>query len=283
MSADDLTGPYHEAIRRGFNFARELGSGCRPVHFLVGISEGSGPAAQALQAARRRSLRAAVAAMPAATNSAGYLHMQAQEAARSLAAARGQQPSPEHLLVALIEQGDPEVMAALRLAGLDGAAVRAMALAAIGAAPDEPPLRLPTVTPAGAMDRPALPVADLDQRAWAVLRWRQDHLPLHRVHGPSGAQALRNLERNAAWRLAGRLQLDDDQRFSLLRQHDDAVRRRAGLAGPLPARRILGPRRPAVLNVTAGWGVWLGNRQASLRDRWFRLRTLRDYRDCPQP
>jgi Clp amino terminal domain, pathogenicity island component len=295
MPDDDLTGPYHEAIRRGFNFARELGSGCRPVHFLVGISDGDGPAAHALRAGRGRLLREVVAAMPAATNSAAHLHMPVQEAAGSLAEARGQQPSPEHLLVALVDQGDPEVLAALRLAGLDAAAVRVTALAAIGATADEPPLRLATLTPAGALDRPPLPVADLDPRAWAVLSWRQDHLPLHRVRGSSGAQALSHLERDAAWRLADRLKLDDDQRFSLLHHHAAEVGRRLGRPTVAGARRVLGAqpvavalrrrraRRPAVLKITVGWGAWLGNRRAAMCYRWFRLRTTGDYRGCPQP
>jgi hypothetical protein len=29
--------------------------------------------------------------------------------------------------------------------------------------------------------------------------------------------------------------------------------------------------------------MWFGNRQEGLRDRWFRLRTSRHYRGCPQP
>ncbi len=282
MPDDDLTGAYHEAIRRGFSFARELGSGCRPVHFLVGVSEGDGAAAHALQAARGRSLRAIVAATVTATNSAGYLHVQAQEAARSLARSRRQEPAPEHLLVALIDQGDQEVAAALRLAGLDILAVRGRALAAIGAAAGEPPLPRPAPAPAGTMDRPPLPVADLDPRAWAVLRWRQDHLPVQHVRGRAGAQALGRLEWDAAWRLADRLQLRDDQRFSLLKHHGDQVRQRAGLAGPRPPRKIVLPRHP-VIGVTVGWGAWLGNRQASVRYRWLRLRTLGEYRDCPKP
>lgn len=52
MGDEEFTGPYLEAIRRGFNFARERGQVCGPVHFLVGISEGDGPAAAALIAGR---------------------------------------------------------------------------------------------------------------------------------------------------------------------------------------------------------------------------------------
>jgi hypothetical protein len=59
--------------------------------------------------------------------------MQAQEAATSLAAARDQPVVPEHLLIALLDQGTPEVTGLLSRAGLDPAAVRRAALAAIGA------------------------------------------------------------------------------------------------------------------------------------------------------
>lgn len=167
MSDDDLSGPYAEAMRRGFHLAHQLGSGCRPVHFLVGISEGGGQAAAALDpGGPGRSLRAIVAASPGSAASAGFLHMQAQRAARSFAADRGQQPGPEHLLLALPDQADPEVLAVLSKAGLDRAAVRRSALIAIGGTGEEPPLEPVPLTPAGTLDRPPLPVDDLDARAW---------------------------------------------------------------------------------------------------------------------
>ena len=58
--------------------------------------------------------------------------------------------------------------------------------------------RLPPLTPAGTIDRPPLPVADLHGRAWTALRWRQDHLPLDRVSRRSDLDALSHLERDAA-------------------------------------------------------------------------------------
>ena len=106
--------------------------------------------------------------------------MQAQGAARSLAEARGEHLGAEHLLIALLDQASPGVLEALSRARLDPATVRRAALAAIGAAADEPPITLPALTAAGTMDRPPLPVTDLDGRAWTALRWRQDHLPLGR-------------------------------------------------------------------------------------------------------
>jgi hypothetical protein len=296
-------GPYLEAIRRAFLFAHEHGHrGCGPAEFMVGISETSGSAAAALRPATGRSLRevAAAAGFPAAS-SAGYLHMQAQEAAQSLAASRGQPVGTEHLLIALLDQGTPEVAGLLSHAGLDSAAVRRSALAAIDAPVDLPRIALPAPTPAGTLDRSALQVADLDTRAWTVLRWRQDHLPLSRLHRPGDLQALSHLERAAAWRLAGRLGLDEDQRYSLISHHADQVahlasRARPDLAPRTPpgrarrGRTITAPgrlrrphRRLPLLNVTVGWATWFGNRRVGLRDRWFHFRTIRHYRGCPNP
>jgi hypothetical protein len=284
-------GAYLEAIQRAFQFARAHGRDCDPADFLVGLAGGPGAAAAALDPGSGLSLAdiAAVSGGPSRERG-GYLHMQAQEAATSLAAARDQPVAPEHLLIALLDQGMPEVTGLLSRAGLDPATVRRAALAAIGAPADLPPVPLPALTPAGTMDRPPLPVADLDTRAWAVLRWRQDHLPLGRLRRSGDLRALIHLERAAAWRVADRLGLDDDQRHSLVWQHAGQVgqltaRARTdvvGSAGP-PA----GPRRPPRSrwrpSVTVGWATWFGNRRVGLRDRWFRLRTSRHYRGCPEP
>jgi hypothetical protein len=136
-----------------------------------------------------------------------------------------------------------------------------------------------------------LPVGDLDPRAWAVLRWRRDHLPLHRLRRAGDRAALARLERAAAWQLAERLGLGDDQRYSLIHHHADAVcreiARAAGVTTPSARfkRRLRGYGLPAVpwLRVTVGWGVWVGNRRNDLRYRWVWLRTRPDYRGCPQP
>jgi Clp amino terminal domain, pathogenicity island component len=286
VGEQELSEPYLEAIRRGFNFARELGRVCGPVHLLVGISEGAGPAAAALSAGRP--LAGVVAAAgDALGDGAPYLHMQAQGAARLFAASLGQRVGAEHLLVALLDQGRTEVMQALGHAGADPGTVRRAALAAIGVTDGQPPLTLPPLTPAGTMDRPALPLGQLDGGAWSVLRWRQDHLPLDYLRRPTHRQALSRLEQKAAWRVADQLGLDDDQRYSLIRHHGDQVEQRMAAARPdlaTPPRARTRPRhRRGLLNVTVGWDAWLQNRRVNLRDRWFRIRTFRYYRGAPQP
>jgi Clp amino terminal domain, pathogenicity island component len=313
MAHDEMSGPYFEAIRRGFLLARELDQPCGPAHLLVGVAEGDGPAAAALDPGEGRSLRAAITAVTTdpegrgvVTGSSpygglGHLHMQAQGAAMALAESRGEQVGAEHLLIALVDQGTAPVLEALGTAGLDRGAVRQAAATAIGA-PDLPPIELPALTPSGTLDRAPLPVSDLDDRAWAALRWRQDHLPVGRLRRPSDREALLHLERDEAWRVADRLDVDDDQRYSLISHHASEVGRRVerarpDLATPPTARdraqarttalarrhRRRRGRTFALRNVTVGWGVWFGNRWVELRDRWFRLRTTSSYRGAPQP
>jgi len=279
--------PYLAVIHRGSQFARELGRRCGPLHLLVGIADGDDQAAAALRPPDGRSLHTIVSeAAGDFGDGAGYRHLQAQEAARSLAAELSREPAPGHLLIALLDQGTPDVLRAISLAGLDPAAVREAAVAAAGAPAGLAPLRLPPPVPAGTMDRPALPVEELDVRAWGALRWRQDHLPLGHVRRRGDIEALGNLERSAALRVADRLGLGDDQRYSLLSRHDAEVTGRAlaahpGLgARPRLARRWVRHRR--LPRVTVGWGVWFGNRWVSVRDRWFLLRTRAAYRGAPR-
>lgn len=233
---EEPSGPYLEAIQRAFRYAREQRHGCGPADFLVGISQGQGPAAAALDPGGGRPFLAV------GGRNAGYLH-----------------------------------------AGLTASAVRQAALAGIGAPAGLPPLPMPLLTPAGTLDREPLPVADLNVRAWAVLRWRQDHLPLDQLRGPRDLAALSHLERSAAWQVADRLDLDDDQRYSLAGRHADAVERLAAQERPDLARGGPPPRRRGRPHVLAGWATWLGNRRTGLHNRWFRVRTMRSYRGCPRP
>lgn len=278
---------YHEVVGRGLQFARGLGRTPGPAHLLVGISLSRGAAAGALRGGEGRpSLREVVAAWGDGSGSGEiWLHLQAQEAARQFTASLGQRAEPWHLLVALLDQGTPEVTAALTEAGIDPQATRQAALAAIGVAADHPPVPMPSPMPAGTLDRPPLPVDRLDERAWRVLRWRQDHLPLDRLRRRSQVGSLSRLEERAVLRLADKLDVDDDQRYSLLHHHADQVSRRVAAARPDltgPPRRRPRVRRPRPLILLVGWGAWLENRRTGLSDRLFRLRTRAAYRDCPQ-
>ena len=276
------------------------------MHLLVGIAEGQGPAATSLHASGHQSLREVVTAdKTGLASGASYLHMQAQGAARSLAESQGEVTGPEHLLVALIDQATPEVLEVLRRAGIDSARARRAVLGSLGLSVDLAPVPLPALTPRGTSDRPPLPVSDLDPRAWRALCWRQEHLPLRRLHRRSQGEALRSSEVAACWRVASRLALDDDQRYSLAHHHESRVEELIDTARPgLVERRFPRPTartgvvaelrrgrplpsyrrfRRRWLGFTVGWGCWFSNRWVGLRDRWFWLRTLPDYRGAPQP
>jgi Clp amino terminal domain, pathogenicity island component len=296
---DDAWDEYGGALLRAFRFANELGfTRAGPVHFLVGVAEGDGPGAHALTGSTR-SLRDVVTAGRATLGQgSAHLSLQVQGAARLFAEQLGMAPAAEHLLVAVLDQGTLQVLTVLAVAGVDPGAARAAALEGLRVDPDLPPVAMPPLTPAGTLDRPPLPIADLDARAWAVLSWRQEHLALHRLRGRSSWRGLWSVEYQIGWRLPDRLGLDDDQRYSLLSQHLSAVEERLAAARPdlAPARvepssalrwrqatrRIRLYRRLRFLSFAIGWPSWFGNRRAGIRQRWFWLTTLRHYRHQPQ-
>ena len=164
---------------------------------------------------------------------------------------------------------------------------------------------------AGIGDGPPLPVERLDPRAWAILRWRQERLPLGRIRSSADSSLLSSLELRAAWRLADRLDLDDDQRYSLRHHHRVEVGRRAKVAAPAHVQtweefraqaqtRAMGPSgtpssefRESTMSWLdlwwdrnmpawwAGWPTWFRARRQELRRRWFWLVTLREYSGAP--
>ncbi len=164
---------------------------------------------------------------------------------------------------------------------------------------DLPALAIPPLTPAGTVDRPPLAVEALDPRAWRVLTWRQEHLPLYRLRRVDDWYALSSLECRAAWRVADRLRLDDDQRHSFYAQHHETVETLAHSARPelVETRERLRERVPEAYaprrlrsrwerlapNFMVGWPTWFANRRVGLRDRRFRLLTWSSYRGQPAP
>lgn len=294
-----MDGAYRQVLRRGFRIGSETNELCRPVHLLAALAETEGPIADALRPPGGEPLfRRPVDRPPDRGGGASYLVMQTQQAARQLASERDEIAAPEHLFLAIIDQADPEAVGLLIGAGLDPGVVRATALQILGAPADLAPIAMPALTPAGTMDRPSLPIDQLDPTAWAALCWRQDHLPLRRLQRRSHYEALEHLEFRACWKIASRRSLDDDQRYSLVRQHRDRVEQLAAQAKPdLVELRSARPRCATAtmvpvrsgrrhwrrwLGFTVGWGTWFSNRWVGLRDRWFRARTLLDYRGAPQ-
>jgi hypothetical protein len=276
---------------------------CRPLHVLAALAELDGAIGSALQSDGDRALYDGPFEQSGGGATSNYLCGQVQGGSQQYASERGEPMLPEHLLVVLIDQADSEVIARLAGVGLDPVRVRRAALAVFGEPLDRPVLDLPPLTPAGTMDRPPLEVEELDPRAWAVLVWRQQRLPLHRIRRVSHWYALSSAERRAAWKVADESGVDDDQRYSLLARHsaevnarahavhpsivdapvDISTRRgyksRAMIAQTLYGRRL---RRRLVPNFMIGWPTWFRNRRVGMRDRWFRVRTLNTFRGQPK-
>lgn len=297
---------YRGVLHRAFILAAETGELCRPVHLLAALGEGDGPIAQILRPPGGGPLRPhPTDPLPVHGGGCNYVVGQAQRGVHRLASERGETACPEHLFLVVLDQAEEEAMDLLASVDLDPALLRAKALSILGAPPDLPPTTLPPITPAGTMDRPALPVEELDQRAWASLCWRQEHLPLGRLRRGSHYDALWQLEDRASGRVASELGLEDDQRYSLAHHHLCRVEDLAAQAKPALAQRRFSRQRepievmgtvtlyqhrwrwdrwrPRWLGFTVGWGCWFSNRRAGMRDRWFRLRTIPDYRGAPQP
>lgn len=289
-TADWAEQPGHLLIRRAFQLATADGRSCWPVHLLTALAERDDAIGQAL-APLRPSPDPAVSKLGGVSS---YVFGQLQGAATEFAAARGEPVDAPHLLIALLDQGDPEASDALTNAGIDRTALRRVALHELGAPSDLGPIGVPAMTPAGTLDRPPLAVTELDPRGWRVLTWRQEHLPLNRIRHLWQAEALGSLEQRTAWRVADRLGVDDDQRYSLLALHHDEIERL--IAGVLPeyadryrslradgALRLerLRRRRRRLPNFMVGWPTWFANRRVGLRNRWFALTSRAAYRGQP--
>ena len=296
--------PGQVVVRRALSIASESKERCQPVHLLAALEEVQGPLARTLRPTAERWLYPR--AEPASNLGGGtsYLASQALQAATRFATGRQEPFAAGHLAVAVVDQADAEVLKLLRDAHIEPSRVRAVALEMVGAPPGLGALTMPPLCPAGTHDRPPLAVEELDPPAWSVLSWRQEHLPLDHLKRQSDWFALSHLEHRAAWRIAERRHVDDDQRYSLLCHHRDRVealahdarpdlvetrqqrmQRYAGsvplVAVPMVARQ----RRPTwhrlVPNFTVGWPAWFGNRRTGLRNRYFRMVTAPAYRGQP--
>ena len=240
---------------------------------------------------------------------ASYILMQTQEAAGLLADRRGDDLSPAHLLLAVIDQADSEAMALLAARGIDPGQLRRVALSQLGEPLDLPLIEMPPMIPAGYMDHPILGEDQLDPAAWHALVWRQRHLPLDALKSTRNWECLFNLEAQAAANLYRRLRLHPDQELSLADHHLRRVRELAHEAHPdlvpLPSPLVppdsppvtlsvmrVGRRRrhwqPRFLYFTIGWGTWFGNRWSGIRGRWdsaqtliFAFRTRASYKGAP--
>ena len=126
-------GPGHQVVGRGFSIASETNEACRPVHLLAALEEVQGPLSSVLRPASRRWLYPRAEPPSNLGGSMGYLGSQAVSAATTLADSRHEVFAPAHLLLAVLDQGDVEVLERLADAGIDPARARAVAAQVLGA------------------------------------------------------------------------------------------------------------------------------------------------------
>jgi len=207
----------------------------------------------------------------------------------------GVTPTPAHLLIALADQGDPDVVMACDRLGVDLADARARAVAELGWSDDRIYV-LECPWPAGTVDRPPLRVEELPNGPWNELQERLGHLPFGRIQHVWQWSTLRGIEDHAAWRCADRYRVDDDARYSMVRRHSDAVdqlanekipsvverarqeyereleRDRSQPFGEYLTLRLTGTTRHFRGRLPVGWLTWFGNRRAGIETKWDRIR-----------
>ncbi len=259
--------------------------GCEPLAAWWASAPGTAPAREAA------GLRSGAGETDAATAAgrglgASYAHLasQAVGAAAQWAAGREETAGPAHLVVVLLDQASAPVGEVLAHGAVDAGALREAALGLLGIPADHPAVPFDPLPPAGTARRPALAVSALPEAAWTACQDRQAALPLRQLHRRTDWYAISLNEQRAVLRLADRLDLDDDQRYSLLHHHLEAARLQAAMAAPgavdpprlpgTPARpivRLVAARRSRRRFLAAGWRCWFANRRVNWRARWLRL------------
>lgn len=271
------------AVRRAGELARRSGA-VSPAHLLAAVLEVSGPLGEVAAVPHAEpSPKPRHGSQPPSAEVVHYdtLARQALGSAATWAARRGARAGPEDLLVVLVDQHSPAVVAALARMGPEADRLRQAALRMLGLPDAYGPVALEPLPPAGSVDRDALGIEDLPEEVWAAMEDRQRRLPLHRVRRRSDWSAVVINEHRAAAKVADRQRLTLDEKHALVHHHGEAVMRRGAAAAPsLVVERSQpsassGPieqpshRRPGRL-IPPGWVVWFGNRRMGLKVAWFR-------------
>jgi Clp amino terminal domain, pathogenicity island component len=294
--SDDRCGA---VLRNASTLARSSGE-LGPLHLLVALSEDDGPALRLLTAPHvPGGLRAVVLGDLAPTGSTvGWDSdaLQVWNTANQWALDDSTRVAPEHLLVALAEQANPDVADACATAGVALDRARTVAMTLLGWNDGRTLALVKSGFPAGTGDQPPLPINQLPANAWAELQARLPRLPFARIRHTWQLGTLRGIEGDAAWRSADRHHVSDDDRYSMMHHHARAVDDLAAEAIPdvvdlarsededeyelMRTRPFgeyvtlrLGHRTHRMASpLPTGWLTWFGNRRAGIRDKWNRLR-----------
>jgi hypothetical protein len=246
VAGEEISGPYLAAIRRGFSFTGDLGCGCGPVHFLVGIAEGHG-APQPPWTLERGLPFARLSQSPAASAATAPAFSICRP---RMARGRSRKLAARTWPLSTCSSPRPP----LPVGDLDRRAWTALQ-----------------------WRQDHLPVSRARRRSdWDAL----SHLERKAAWRLTTRPALDDDQRySLIWHHADQV----EQRLASAKQ--DLSRPRPAPGRPtatlIPASRSR-PRRPKALRFTVGWAAWLRNRRTGLHDRWFRLKTIRHYRRAPQ-
>lgn len=266
------------ALERAAELARRSGA-VTPAHLLAAVLEIPGPVAEVAD------LTHAPAGHHGEDAAGSVVHYnalarQAIESTAAWAARRRVKAGPEDLLIILLEQHSPSVVASLERARLDSARMRRVALGALGLPGDYGAVTLEPVPTSGMADGGILEIGELPAEAWEELELRQGRLPLRRVRRPWDWSAVTINEQRAVRKMASRRRLAELEIRSILHHHLRAVQR-LGAEGapdivPAAARPAGGTGPGGAVTVEngrhqpSGWSVWLGNRRIGLKVMWFR-------------
>lgn len=270
-------------VRRAAELARRSG-GVNAAHLLAAVLEVSAPLGEMAAVAHApASKKARPDDEPAPETVVPYDRMarQAIDSAAAWATRRGTRAGPEDLLIVLVDQHSPAVVAALARMGPDSDRLRKAALRILDLPDEYGPVALEPLPPAASTDRPPLGIEDLPADVWAALQERQARLPVHRVRRGTDWAAVVINEQRAVRRMAALRNSSPDETHALHHHHLRAVERRGAEAVPGIAveprsrsgaggrgEHLAGPRPPRP--VPEGWGAWIANRRLALKVAWFR-------------
>lgn len=272
------------ALRRAADLAHRSGA-VTPAHLLAAVLEVSGPLREVATWAHAPLLQPAGKGQSHDEVPVHYdmLAHQAIDSAAAWAARRGAKATPEDLLIVLMDQHSPSVVAALARMGPESERLRRAALLTLGLPEGYGPVTLEPLKPMAAHDRPPLGLDELPAGVWAEAEQRHGRLPLRRIRRLSDWQAVAINEQRAALKIAAGMSLSPDETYSLLHHHMRAVERLAARAAPSIVTRSAettgkgdghgSGHRPGIIPVSRA--AWTADRRLALKVAWFRWTSQR--------
>ncbi len=139
-----------------------------------------------------------------------------QRAAKAFADARDETLCAEHVLLALLDQGNIEVRTAMRQSGINPRLARCEAAAALGIPGNLSVLPMPALPAFGTCGRRPLPLSEISPEATRVLQYRLSAIDVDQFRRPWQVRAMLRMESRAVQRILNSFALGADQYFSVV-------------------------------------------------------------------